>query len=802
MAKSSWLWIVPLFVVLFLGIANPVQADGIIIPPPCPPEGCPPVPCIPEFCPPVPPRPLSQLVIRYHRVSVTIENQLATTRVDQVFYNPNSWAVEGVYLFPLPAGAVVNEFKLWVDDQPVEGKILNADEARRIYEEMVRSLKDPGLLEYIGRGAVQARVFPIEPGGERRIALEYQQVLLTENDLMRYVYPLNTEKYSALPLEEVSIEVQIRDHRVIRSAYSPTHSIRSERFGENEVAIRYEEKNILPDRDFEMMILLGEGEGLHLLSYRDPGDVQDSDGFFLMLLAPRIQAPETAIPKDVIFVLDRSGSMEGVKFQQAKQALEYVLSRLNPQDRFNLLSFSNQVELFAPEMEGVEAIPQAQKWIAGLNAAGGTNIHRALLDAVQFAQSQRPTYLIFLTDGLPTVGITDREQILGDFARQAPRGLRLFVFGVGYDVDTFLLDELASGHHGLSLYVRPEEDLNQAVAGFFEKISTPVLTDLTLTVEGAGVYDVYPQPLPDLFAGSQVVITGRYRQPGKVTVVLSGQISGETRTYRFPSLSLKEDSRFEAGGSEASLPRLWAMRKIGYLLEQIRLNGADPETIAQIVRLSIRYGIITPYTSYLVTEPMPLGAAAQSKIAEDAYRQSLSMPTVVSGEEAFNRSMQEGAMKSAEAAPMSPSEGMGNGSASSIRIAGNRTFVWKENEWVDTLFDPDRMTPLEIPFLSEAYFQLVESDPQVAAALALGERVLVVVGGKAYRVVPMAEEGTPVPTLELPTPEPPKHTEMITPPVSTPETEKSSSRIGLCSSIGLFPLSAMVALLLLVRKRK
>ncbi|WP_322509833.1 hypothetical protein, partial [Anaerolinea sp.] len=207
-------------------------------------------------------------------------------------------------------------------------------------------------------------------------------------------------------------------------------------------------------------------------------------------------------------------------------------------------------------------------------------------------------------------------------------------------------------------------------------------------------------------------------------------------------------------------------------------------------------------TSYLVTEPMPLGAEAQSKIAEDAYQQSLSMPTVVSGEEAFNRSMQEGAMKSAEAVPMSPSEGVRKGSAASIRIAGNRTFVWKENEWVDTLFDPDRMKPVEIPFLSNAYFQLVQSDPQAASALALGERVLVVVGGKAYRVVPMAEEGTPVPTLELPTPKPPKNTDMITPLVSTPEAEKSSSRIGLCSSVGLFPLSAIVALFLLARKRK
>ncbi|MEJ5314338.1 MAG: VIT domain-containing protein [Anaerolinea sp.] len=798
MAKRIGLLIALLAGLLF-GWTLPVQADGIIIPPPCPPEGCPPVPCIPEFCPPVPPRPMSQLVIRYHHVNVTIQNQLATTRVDQVFYNPNRWAVEGVYLFPLPAGAVVSDFKLWVDDQPVEGKILNAEEARKLYEDTVRSLKDPGLLEYVGRGAVQARVFPIDPGEERRIALEYQQVLVTDHEVIRYAYPLNTEKYSALPLEDVSIEVQIRDQRPVRTVYSSSHAVQIERKNDNEVNVRYTDKNVLPDRDFELLISLGEGEALHLFSYRDPGDVDDADGFFLMLLAPRIQSPEAVIPKDVIFVLDRSGSMEGVKFQQAKQALEAILTRLNSQDRFNLISFSNQVELFAPELAGVDAIPAARRWLSGLSAAGGTNIHRALLEAAGMVQAGRPAYLIFLTDGLPTVGITDRDQILDDFARKAPENLRLFVFGVGYDVDTFLLDRLVSEHHGLSLYVRPEEDLNKAVASFYEKISTPVLTDLRLTVEGTEIYDVYPQPIPDLFAGTQVVITGRYRQPGRVTVVLTGNVSGEPRTYRFSSLSLVEDSRFQITESEIQLPRLWATRKIGYLLEQIRLNGADPETIEQIVRLSIRYGIITPYTSYLVTESMPLGAEAQSKIAGEAYRQSLSLPTVVSGEGAFNRAMQEGAMQRAESVPASPA-GVGVSQTSAVRLAGNRTFVWKDNEWVDTLFDPNTMKPVEIPFLSDAYFQLAQYDPQVASALAVGDRVLVVIGGKAYRIIPEAEPGTLVPGVELPTVPPAEETETV-PSTPLPSSE-SLPGIGVCPSIGLFPLGVLLAFALTLRKRK
>jgi Ca-activated chloride channel homolog len=204
-----------------------VSADGIIIPEP--------PPCRGGDCPPFPfphPRPISQLVIRYHHVDVKIEDQLAVTHVDQVFYNPNDWAVEGTYMFPLPLDAVVTQFILWVDGEPVEGKVLDAQEARRTYEEIVSSLRDPALLEYIGRGALQASIFPIPPKGERKIELQYTQALPADRGLINYVYPLNTEKFSALPLESVVVRVEIESSQPVRAVYSPSHPVNIDRQGE------------------------------------------------------------------------------------------------------------------------------------------------------------------------------------------------------------------------------------------------------------------------------------------------------------------------------------------------------------------------------------------------------------------------------------------------------------------------------------------------------------------------------------------------------------------------------------------
>ncbi len=729
--KHRWVGALFLVFVLFAGIYSPVKADGIIIPEPLP---CPGGDC---------PLPMQQLTIRYHHVTVTIEDQIATTHIDQVFVNPNEWTVEGTYIFPLPQDAAVSHFTLWVDGEPVEGKVLDRDQARQMYEAIVREMRDPALLEYMDRGAVQARIFPIPPQGERRIELEYQQVLTAENGLVRYSYPLNTEKFSAEPLESVKVSVEVRSSTPVRAVYSPSHTIDVSRQGEMAFTASYEAANVRPDTDFALYYSLGESQAFHLFSYRDPQDPTDPDGFFLLLLAPQPGGTAQQVSKDVLLVLDRSGSMEGEKFQQAQAALRYILQHLNPGDRFYLETFSSNLAAYANGLRPAEEAGQAIAWVNQLGAAGSTDINRALLDAASVTDAERPTYLIFLTDGLPTEGVTAPDAIIVNFQQAAPNHLRLFAFGVGYDVDTFLLDSLAQEHHGLSTYVRPGEALDEILSSFYERISTPVLTDVSIDFGDLAVYDVYPQPLPDLFAGSQVVVVGRYRRGGAAALTVSGQANGEWQEFRYPDQLFTQDSR-EATDALDNLPRLWATRKIGYLLNQIRLSGADPETVDQIVRLSIRYGIVTPYTSYLVTEPMPLGATNQQELAQEAYEQMQAMATApASGQAAVERAAEQGALSQADVAPAAPAD-----SQSVVRTVGSRTFVLKDEVWVDTQYDPEQMQAQPVPFLSPAYFELADRREDVAAALALGERVILVVDGSAYEVVPAevseASSGAPV----------------------------------------------------------
>ncbi|HVN53221.1 MAG TPA: VIT domain-containing protein [Anaerolineaceae bacterium] len=733
---------------LFSGlmIVPPAHADGVIIPQP-------PI-CATPFadqrqiypCPPVP-SPMEQLAVKYHHVTVHIENQIAVTHVDQVFFNPNDHTIEGSYLFPLPAGAAVDNFSLWIDGNRVKGEILDAAQARQKYEDIGRSLRDPALLEYSGRGAVQASLYPIPPHGERRIELEYTQALVADNGLVHYVYPLNTEKFSALPLEDVAIRVEIDSPEPIRAVYSPTHPIDVQRPDSQHAQAGYEAKNLRPDSDFGLYYSVGESQAFHLLTFRDPNDPLDPDGFFLALLAPKQEVDDVPLPKDILLVLDHSGSMEGEKFKQAQDALRYILKHLNPQDRFNIITFGSSVETYRADLRPTDEAAEALLWVDGLSARGSTDINRALLEAAAMADTERPIYLIFLTDGLPTVGETDSNQILKNFSAAARSNLRVFSFGVGYDVDTVLLDTLSQGHHGASSYVRPGDPLDEMVSTFYARVSTPVLTDLKLDFQGISTYDLYPSPLPDLFAGSQIVVVGRYSGGGSADVTLSGQVNGQTQTFPFRGQTFSQSG---PGGDTtlAAIPRLWATRKIGYLLTQIRLSGNDPETIQQIVKLSIRYGIVTPYTSYLVSEPMPLGEEAQSRIAQEQYNDLQAAPQSRSGKAAVESAAGQGGMQAAEApaAPLSADNG-----ANVIRIAGSRTFVWNNDAWTDTAFDPQKMTPTRVGFLSEDYFKLLDRRPELAPVLALGEKVIFLLDGKAYQVVEGTAPQIVIPVTATPT---------------------------------------------------
>ncbi|MGD8822403.1 MAG: VWA domain-containing protein, partial [Anaerolineales bacterium] len=543
-----------------------------------------------------------------------------------------------------------------------------------------------------------------------------------------------------------------------------------------------------PDTDFELYYSVSDFEvGLNLLTYRDPqGD--DDDGFFLLMAAPGIEVDENQrVAKDVIVVLDQSGSMGGEKFQQAQEALHYIIDHLNEEDRFNIMAFSTGLRSFADELQPLSQTDQAHRWVDGLSAAGSTDINLALSAALsQLENSQRPAFVLFLTDGLPTEGEVDPAIILRNLEQQAPDNVRLFSFGVGYDVDTFLLDSLSEQHHGSTTYVTPGQAIDEAVSGFYAKVSTPVLTDIELDFGDMVVYDLYPEPLPDLFAGTQLVLVGRYHDWGGGPIILSGQVDGQTQTFTF------EDQTFTRSSGPDFLPRLWATRKIGYLLKQVRLHGAEEELVEQIVALSVRYGIVTEYTSYLVTEPGMATNQGWDDMVEEAMDE-MSAPMESFGEGAVDRAAMEAELSGADmAAPSSYHDESGQ---SLVRTAGTRTFRWVEGVWVDTNYTSDQVTT-RVPFLSEAYFEIAGADAELGAALALGPSVIVVYGDTAYEIVGAEENGDPVTLPAVDSGE--SNTQPATPTLIVPQGEIPWGWIG----AGLVTAAAAGLVILFIKTRR
>jgi Ca-activated chloride channel homolog len=717
-------------VLLFTGLL-PVSAQGIIMPPPG------------VFTDP------SWLKIDYHYVNVTIENQIATTRIDMQFTNEGDALAEGTFIFPLPEGAAVDRLTMHVDGIAIEARILAADEARRIYDNIVRQYRDPALLEYIGTSAIQASVFPIPPGDSRRIELAYGQVLEADNGLINYVYPMNSAALTRRPIGQMSINVQVTSSDRISNIYSPSHRIAVHRSDDDRgFNASYEGSRVFPDGDFSMFYGLENNSiSVNLLSYRES---MNEDGFFLLMVQPPVRTQrDRAIARDIIIVLDQSGSMIGEKWDQARDAAAFVLERLNPRDRFNIISFSTGMRLYSDDLEPVSEVDNAIAWMNRLNAEGGTDINLALTAALEMADPQRNTTVLFLTDGLPTVGVVYREDILANI-KAIPTNARIFTFGVGYDVDTFLLDEIASAFRGTGTYVRPDEHIEDKVAGLYSKISAPVLTDTRLDFDGARVELMYPAQLPDLFAGEQLTLVGRYRDGvDDLTLRLSGVVEGQEQVFIYDGLNLRQ----RAGG-EAFIARLWATRRIGDLLNTIRLRGENPELVDSVINLSLRYGIITPYTSFLIEEDDILTQQGRQRAADDFRRgeaaelsrdftgagavEAASDLAGITAAEAPAPAMMPFATQTAfdmdgEAEPSEP--GAPTRAASNpISSVGDKTFIRLNDVWNDTAYDPDTMETIKVVFLSDEYFALLDEHPELGPYFALGDRVIVVLDGTAYEV--------------------------------------------------------------------
>ncbi len=538
------------------------------------------------------------LTVRYHRVTVHINDGHAVTQVEQAFYNPHPFQVVGRYLFPVPPEAMLSRFQAVVDGQPQSVERQDPATTNAALYPIIAERRDPSLLQYADWETL-AFDLTLPPGGSRHMALEYEEVLAPSGGLYRYRYVLSTERYSSQPLEEAALMVHLHSSSGLASLYSSTHPVTTERLGPGQARVRWEAQNVLPTEDFELFFAPAErGFGGGLLTGQ-----RNDDGHFLFIFSPETELnPTESLPKDIVFIMDRSGSMNGEKMEQARDALHFILGQLNGDDRFSIVSFNDRLSVLAETLQPVErsALADAHRYVDRLYADGNTDLEAALqtgLEVLSRSELRRGAsrIVVFLTDGLPTAGVTDAPSIARLVTESNARlEARLHVFGVGYDVNTHLLDRLAADNGGSVTYVQPGENLEAVLTEFYAHIAHPVLTDVTVAFEGWEANDLYPQTMPDLFQGSSLLLTGRYRAAdATVAVRVRGRAGDERREYVY-HFDLEQVTEGDF------VPRLWATRRIGQLLDRVRVEGESETLVEEIRSLGLSYGLVTPYTTFVI----------------------------------------------------------------------------------------------------------------------------------------------------------------------------------------------------------
>jgi Ca-activated chloride channel family protein len=741
------------------------------------------------------------LALTGHTVRVEIDRQASTTTVEQVFHNHTDRPLEAQYVFPVPKGAVVSRFTMLVDGKEKAGEVVEKTKARQIYNSIVSRSQDPGLLEWLGNDIFRANIFPIAPRGDQRITVKFDQVLAADAGLVSYVYPVRAAGKRAPTVHgEFKLEVTVKAGAPLRNVYSPSHPVNIVRPNDQEARVTLERRHALLDRDFQLYYGVSDKEvGLNLVTFR-PDAAQP--GYFMMLVSPTSQATTARIvERDLVFVIDVSGSMAGEKIKQARAALRHCVQSLNDGDRFDIVKFSSAIESWKREFVSAKDFRKAgMEYSDTLLTEGGTNIDGALQAAFAYPRhASRPFFVVFMTDGKPTVGDTDPTRIVDRVrkARAAERGeqIRLFTWGVGYDLDTQLVDGMASVGGGVSEYVRPEEDIEAKVSAFFNKASRPVLTNLDLAPIGDKVQlvNVYPKPLPDLYAGGQMVVFGRYTGSGDVALQLKGRVNDKAENFTY------EGTFPAAEAKNKFVEPLWAQRRIGNLLEHIRLNGESKEIVDDVIRLSVEYGIQTPYTSYLVLEdgrpqalhranrvpaattggerkggagaagkpalgaPAPAPPAAEPALRDLASKAAPQDPARQEAEKSkgskeedrarrefadalssgFDKKDGKAAVDTAEylkRLKQSERQDEAGGKVAAFKRAGKTRFYEYRGMWVDERFEASCKVTM-VKFGGAAYFRLIELKPDLVEVFKVGDAlVYVTAAGQALGVGASGEE--------------------------------------------------------------
>lgn len=663
-------------------------------------------------------------------IRATVEGRVARIEVEEQFRNNGGGMAEGTYHYPLAGEAVFQSLSLWMGETEMRGELMDAARARGIYEEIVRRRRDPALVTLAGHQLLRAQVFPIQPGETRKVVLRFTQLLDKEGDALRWRYALGPEDRGSV---RPDIRVTLREPGRFGRPFSPTHTVQVSGDDDRTVAITDASRG-----DVELFLpLRSTAAGLSVVTHAPGGE----DGYFLLYVTPPEMSETQQIGRDLTLVVDVSGSMSGPKLEQAKAAIMQVLGTLSARDRFRLISFSSGVRSFREGFTPADraSLESARNWTTALVADGGTNIEGALREALRRERAERTRngnldLLVFLTDGVPSVGETQPER-LAALAAQDASGTRVFTVGIGMDVNTYLLERMAQDGHGAADFVPPNGNVEQAVGNLARKLRAPALMDLKVVSSPARIVSMEPVRLPDLFAGQELVVLGRYQGSGSGPLVIEGTRDGQTVRVATPVQFAARDADHEY------VSTLWAARRIGALTRTMRLEGSTPARIEEIKALALRHGIVSEYTAYLVQEPVVAqGGVAPGGVGatRDEARRSRAMPASApaqaqSGQVAFeaaqtsadflNTTSVASARKVSDRAQERVDAGPSGSGGARQRVIGGRRFAQQGAQWTDLAQRSQRVVSVEA--YSPAYFALLEALPELRDAMQLGDDVLV-----------------------------------------------------------------------------
>lgn len=667
-------------------------------------------------------------------VDADIKDQVAEVTVSQTIYNPNNRSLEVEIFFPLPAKGAVQNLILMVDGKEIAGQLLEKSEATKIYEGIVNRKRDPALMEYVGYGLYKTKVFPIGIREKREISVSYTIVLERKLDLATFTYPFGTQKFSAKALQSVNLNARIKTTTALKNIYSPSDEVDVTKINDHSAVVTMKMVNKIPDHDFKLNYSISDEKfGISVLSYKPK---ESENGYFMLLASPSMDEDKTAtISKNVVFVIDKSGSMAGNKITQACSALNFVLGNLNENDNFNIIAYSNRVELFSENLVSYsdKTYLEAKTYVNSITSGGGTNINDALTSAVKFfTDKSKPNYIVFLTDGLPTIGIVSEMEISQNCKSNNLNKARIFSLGVGYDVNARLLDRLSDQNSGVSEYVKPNENIETAMGDLYNNISAPVLTDISIRIDGTRITETYPSDIPDLFKGKQLVWLGRYSKAVETQVVISGNINGKSTVFE-NEIVLNDH---KSGSEYEYIEKIWATRKIGYLIDQIDLYGNKDELVNELVALSKTYGVLTPYTSFLAREDIDFN---DGEVVFENTRKNLMELDKVSGISGNSQRASKAEFKSNSIVTSEVVEYDMEGNkevSKTIKNIGTSTFFWRNEQWVESsVTEAEEKNAIEIKQFSDDYYNLARSgNTKINQYLSNNEKIVFKENGKVYLI--------------------------------------------------------------------